>query len=326
MFAVLTVAVAVSTAAGQSIVSAKAGAVHHVEGEVLVDGDELVIENARFAQLEPGNMLTTGRGRAEVLLTPGVILRLAEDSSIRVDSNDLTDTRIEFLEGSALVEVMEILEDNAITFIVNNASIGLERAGLYRLDSDPLQFRVYNGKARVFKDDEELVAKKGRVVELDGVLVAGRFDAKNDDVLYRWSARRSGYLAMANLSAAHSYSRHGFSANRGRWVWNPYFGMLTFVPGYGVFSSPFGYSFWSPSRVNMVYRPRPVRNDGFASSRGVFSPSHGYSVVGSRSVSRGGVGGGSVSAGAPSASAPAPVTRGGGSAVGRGGSGGGRGR
>ena len=34
--------------------------------------------------------------------------------------------------------------------------------------------------------------------------MAENFDAKADDELYRWSDRRSGYLAKANVSSANS--------------------------------------------------------------------------------------------------------------------------
>ncbi len=320
---------AVSTAAAQSIVSARSGAIHHIQGDVYLDGEAVEMEFAKFPNMVEGSVLETGRGRAEILLTPGVILRLAENSSVKMLSNQLNDTQIEFLTGSALVEAMELLDGNKIAFRVNDAVVNLDKAGLYRIDDDPPQLRVYDGKAWVYKDDEKLKAKKGRVVELGTFLAASKFDAKQDDELYRWSSRRSGYLAMANLSAARSLDRWGTSWSRSGWLWNPYFGMFTFVPGYGAFSSPFGYSFWSPARVYMVYNPPRVYSGGgggggMSSGGGVYSPRHGYVVTGSRGVSSGAS---SSSSGGGAAASSGGVSRGGGASVGRGGSsGGGRGR
>jgi len=293
-------------AAGQQIVSARSGAIHHIEGKVLMDDEPVVAQFGKFPQLKENSVLRTELGRAEMLLTPGVIVRLAEDSAVRMVNSRLTDTRVEFLKGSAMVEAMEILKDNAVTFTFQNATIALEKAGLYRLDSDPPVLRVYKGKARIRRDDQVIEAKGGRLVELGAFLVATKFDTKQGGPLYRWSSRRSGYLAMANVSAARSIYNWGLGWDRPGWRWNPYFGMFTFVPSRGVFSSPFGYRFWSPARVYVLYQPpRQAFSSGGGWGRGgsgVYSASHGYVVVGSRSApSAGSVSSGSVSA-APAAS------------------------
>lgn len=306
----------------QSIVSAHSGAIHHLEGAAFVDGEALVAEHSKFFQMEPGSVLETGLGRVEILLTPGVILRVAEDSSVRMVSDQLSDTRVEFLDGSALVEVMEILDDNKVTFLHNGASVELLRPGLYRFDANPAQLRVFQGKAAVRRDGRELIAKKKRVIDLDTYLTAAKFDAKQDDALYRWSSRRSGYLAMANVSAARQLDSWGASWSRSAWTWNPYFGMFTYVPGYGTLYSPFGYSYWSPRRVFAVYSmpPTSIATGGYGTSQ-PSSSSNGTGTV--RSITTNGHRGGGSSA---STGAARPATRGGGSSIGRGGSGGGRGR
>ena len=320
----LLAAVCTAVAAAQSIVSARAGAVHHVEGKVLLDGEPVVMEFGKFPQMEEGNVLETELGRAEILLTPGVVLRLAEHSAVKMISNRLTDTRVEFLHGSALIEAVELLKDNAVTFTAGEAVIHFEHEGLYRLDSDPLQLRVYKGKARVFQNDRTLVAKKGKLVELEPFLVATKFDPKQNDALYRWSARRSSYMAMANLSAARYMDRWGIPWNVSGWRWNPYFGLFTFVPAGGIYYSPFGYSFWSPAQVYLVYTPpRPAFGGG--GGGGVFSPRHGYVIVGTRGASVSGTGAVSTG-GTTTATTTTGASRGGGGTIGRGGASGGRGR
>lgn len=316
-------ALIVPTLSAQSIVSARSGAIHHVEGVARIDNEVIQTKFAEFPNLEENSVLRTELGRVEMLLTPGVIVRLGEDSALKMLSNRLTDTRLEFLEGSALVEAMEILDDNAITLLYKGAAISIEKPGLYRLDSDPAQLRVYKGKATVTKSDEVLTAKGGRLVELGEFLVATKFDAKDGDSLYRWSSRRSSYLAMANISAARSLDLWGVPWRRAGWYWNPYFGMFTFVPYHGIFSSPFGYSFWSPREVYAVYAPprqsAPMMTSG---GWGRYSSDHGYVVTGGRSVSSGG--GAMSSGGAAASSAGSP--RSAGSSTPRGGAGGGRGR
>ena len=326
---------ATTGAFAQSIVSVKSGAVHHVEGRAFIDNKEIQPKLTEFPNLNEGSVLKTERGRVEMLLTPGVIIRMAEDSSLRMISNKLSDTRLEILEGSALVEAMEILKENAVSVISRGITIELLENGLYRIDADPAQLRVYDGKAKLTSGDETLTAKKGRVVDLDGpALAATKFDSKKGDSLYRWSYRRSGYLSMANLSAAKSINDWGMPlGSRGGWYWNPYFGMFTFIPANGLFHSPFGFSYWSPTRVYYAYyapRQDPSWAGGGSAARGgvspVFTPDRGYSGMsrGTAAASGGAIGSGSVSS-APAASS-APVSRGGSDSGSRGSAGGSRGR
>ena len=53
-------------------------------------------------------MLETGDGKAEILLTPGVYLRLGSDSSVKMISNSLANTEVTVSQGEAMVEVDEI--------------------------------------------------------------------------------------------------------------------------------------------------------------------------------------------------------------------------
>ena len=66
---------AASAAFGQSIVSVRSGAVHYVEGRVLMDGQPLDLKFAQFPNLAEDGVLRTELGRAEMLLTPGTIFR-----------------------------------------------------------------------------------------------------------------------------------------------------------------------------------------------------------------------------------------------------------
>lgn len=312
-------------ASGQSVVSARSGAIHHIEGRVLVDNELLEKKFGEFPNLAEGSQLRTELGRAEVLLTPGVIVRLGEESAIRMLSSQLTDTRLELAAGSALVEAMEILSDNSVTILCKGSAIQILDNGLYRIDAEPAELRVYKGKARVVHNDESVVAKKGRLVSLDGnTLVASRFDTGAGDPLYRWSARRSGYLAMANISAAKSLLDWGVPWRSSGWYWNPYFGMFTFIPASGLFHSPFGYSFWSPSRVYYIYSPPPMQSGwGGGGGMGHYNPDRGYVTVGGRSAPSAPAP--SVGAGGAAATVDASP-RTGGSASPRGDAGGGRGR
>src|SRR6266536_4682363 len=88
-------ALSVSAGLAQSVISAHSGLVHYVEGQVLLDGKAVDVKYSQFPEVRVDQVLKTEEGRAEVLLTPGVFLRLAENSSFRMISNKLIDTQIE---------------------------------------------------------------------------------------------------------------------------------------------------------------------------------------------------------------------------------------
>jgi hypothetical protein len=259
-----------TTAWAQSVISAHSGVIHYKEGQVEVDGKPVKQDpqKGQFGEIKAGQKLIVKDGQAEILLTPGVFLRVAEDSSFRMISNKLADTRIEVLSGSVIGEVGELLQNNAITLIFNGVDVSLLKRGLYRIDFDPAQLRVYDGEARVSAVSQEAVtAKKGRAILFSEHFEAKAFDTKQTDAFYKWCARRDEYVAEANVSAAKSVrdsgigyvagngSGSGYGNGSGNWAYNPWFGMFTYMPSSGVFYSPFGSGFYSPSAVGDLYVP-----------------------------------------------------------------------
>lgn len=249
-----------SSAWAQSVISAHSGVIQYVEGQVTMGGKTVQPKFAEFPEVKAGQTLAAEDGRAEILLTPGVFLRLAENSSFRMVSNKLADTRLEILSGSAMIQIAELLQDNAITVVAGGMEMALVKKGLYRVDADPGRLRVYEGEARVTPGSgDALVARKGREVLFGAVLQAHNFDAKQTDAFYRWSARRDEYVAQANISAAKSTAGRqgmgysGAGSGMGMWAWNPWFGMFTYLPYNGVYYSPFGSGFYSPRTIYNFY-------------------------------------------------------------------------
>jgi len=278
-----------SSAWAQQVISAHSGVIHFVEGTVTLDGQPVQPKFAEFPDVKNGQTLAAEDGRAEVLLTPGVILRIAENSSFQMVSNSRSDTRLAVLTGSAIVEVGELLPSNAITVVYNDAHIELIKKGLYRIDSDPGKLRVYDGEARVTAGGQTLVARKGREVVLGAVLDMSGFDVKDTDAFLRWASRRSEYLAQANVSSARSASNLGYVGSGyssgygygsgmmggGMWAYNPFYGMFTYMPyGNGMYYSPFGYPFYSPYNVG-YYVPSGFSGSAFPINTSSVSPHYG---------------------------------------------------
>src|ERR1700747_2573571 len=59
------------------------GTLNYVEGEASIGSNSLDSKSIGSAELQAGQSLTTGKGKAEVLLTPGVFLRVGNDSSVK---------------------------------------------------------------------------------------------------------------------------------------------------------------------------------------------------------------------------------------------------
>jgi hypothetical protein len=302
----------------QQAISARSGMVHYIEGDVFAGDQKVDNKFGNFPQVKEKQILRTEEGRAEVLLTPGVFARVGEHSSFRMLTNRLIDTRLEFLSGSMVMESDDMLKDNAVAVAAGDAIVHLRKTGIYRFESEPLQLKVVKGAVDVEAGGKTFELKEGKVLNLTGDMAISKFDPKDTDALARWSYRRAEYVAMANVSAAKSLRDNGGYAGTGfgggypclntrssLWAYNPYFGMYTYVPCDGRYSSPYGFILWSPVTVYRVYAPRPVYNPNWGTNDGGFSASHGYSPMPSTSGGYSGSVASSSSAGVSSAS-PAP--------------------
>lgn len=271
---------------GQSAISAHSGMIHYIEGQVSLDGKPVEVKFAEFPQVQNEQTLATEEGRAEVLLTPGVFLRLSENSSFRMQSNRLSDTTLEVLSGSALFEVAELLPDNAITVHFKDSSIELVKHGLYRMDADAGRLRVYDGEARVTSGQQTVIAKKGREIGFGAVIQTASFNTKVTDPFYRWASRRSENIAVANISSAKSAlsSGGGYPSSYGSWAWNPWFGMFTYLPGRGYGYNPFGWMYYSPVTVYYVYYPSNGYGWAGGGAQAAASAPAGYSVTNTGAV------------------------------------------
>ena len=93
---------------------ARPGTINYAEGQVSLDGRAVAHGKLGSAEIASGHVLQTARGKAEVLLTPGVFLRLGDESSVRMVSPSLTDTRVELLRGRAMLEVDLLEKENRL--------------------------------------------------------------------------------------------------------------------------------------------------------------------------------------------------------------------
>jgi hypothetical protein len=196
-------------ALAQSVISAHSGLIHFADGSVFLDDQRVEQKAGKFDQIKNGSELRTEDGRAEVLLTPGTFLRLGADSAIRMISNQLDDTRVELLTGSAVLnQGSDTLANTSVTVLYNLDQVHIKKPGRYRFDSQPPQVKVETGDAEVTAADGKSVdAGAGYAVALEGKLTARKLlndsgFSSSGDVLDHWDSARDHDVADRNLDAA----------------------------------------------------------------------------------------------------------------------------
>jgi FecR protein len=256
-------------ASAQSVISTHSGIVHVSEGAVFADDQPVNQKYGTFPDLKEKSVLRTEMGRAEILLTPGVFLRIGENTAVKMLDNRLSDTRVELIKGSAVVECDDPMKENAVTMVYQDYQVHVRKTAVMEFVSNPAELKVLHGEAEVELNGTVAVVKAGKLMPFNQALAQERFDAKLDtDELTRWSQERSEAVAVANVSAAKSLrdsggSLMGMGAGMGlygngmmpygSWYYNPYYSMYTYLPMNGMFFNPYGYGFFSPYSVYQIY-------------------------------------------------------------------------
>lgn len=248
----------------QYVISAKAGGVNFVSGDVAVrrQGTSDWRTLTSSDDLQNGDVVNTGTtGRLEVLLSPGSYLRSIENSEFELTDGSLDSLRLRLTKGSAVVEAAGA--DGARMFVevaTPQTRIVIDRKGLYRINLLPdnsTELLVRKGQALVGSDSSTAQkVKDGHRVTIrsSGELATAKFDKKDADAFDLWSERRSETLAAASrklsdralASSYTSYRRSGFWGSpgyrsiSGLWIYDPFISGRTFLPFYYGWSSPYG--------------------------------------------------------------------------------------
>jgi hypothetical protein len=255
-----------------------------------------------------------------VLLDPGTFLRVGEHASFRLLSDSLVSWQLELIQGSFVLEVGGEVRRSSPAVVAKDWKLTPLKRGVYRMDLNPPAIRVFEGEARVEAGTQDWRLGKGRMLTFDGEWAAAKFDRNADDELDRWSGRRASYLAQASFQAAAFGDRLAFGSSAaglaGYWVFNPYLGMLTYIPIRGAYDSFYGSSFLSYQRAMEVLHPPQARPPRFDMGGGAAAPNYPTNAPTAGGTS------GTIAAGSPVSTTPAgansaPITREGGNASSR---------
>jgi hypothetical protein len=255
-------------------ISAKPGAVNYFEGNAQLDGQALTSASLRAVFMNAGSLLETRDGKVEVLLTPGVFLRVGENSRVRMLKPSLIDTQIAIEAGESMLEVDEYVKESRLTVSERGGLTTIEKTGLYRFMADgEASVAVIDGKAEVSFGEKHTSLGKGHEALLTDALKTRAFDKDQADELYAWSNIRAQYNASLTYQAAKTayssgtgygsggYGGGGYGYGNGLynggyyggfnsfygngWLWSSGFNSWLWMPG-GEFFSPFGWGFYGP--------------------------------------------------------------------------------
>src|SRR5580698_1224278 len=191
--ALVLMAMTAAISSAQSVTSAHSGTLHYFEGDISIDGTPVQSKVARFSDIKEQSVLSTGLGRAEVLLTPGVFLRVGENSSIKMLDNRLISTRVEIMSGNVIVESDDpqmSIKDSPVSLIYKDYEIRMVKHGLIEIGTDPAQMKVYGGEAIVTTDtgaNNRATVKEGRQLNFSVALPTESFNDKVGDDLFIWA-------------------------------------------------------------------------------------------------------------------------------------------
>lgn len=248
-----------------STMSARPGAINYIEGAAYLDGNPISAQSLGRTFMDSNQVLNTTVGKAEILLTPGVFLRIGDNSAVRMVSPALTNTQVELTRGEAMIEVAQLVKDNNIQILDHGAFVKLDKTGIYRLTADAAPTAaVIEGKADLSFGDKHVELDRGREVIIAGNLKPEKFDTKREDDLYAWSNVRSEYDAGASYAAAKSivvnnyggFGYGGFGYGPG-WFWDGGWNTWAWMPGAYAYS-PFGWGFFGPAYLGyapLIYAP-----------------------------------------------------------------------
>jgi hypothetical protein len=231
--------------------------------------------------LQQGAGLRTEEGRAEVLLTPGVFLRLGQHSAIKMVANGLSDTQVVLETGAVILDSGEPNPGTSVALIYKDWTIHLLQKGLYRVDSDPARLWVREGEAEVWANSggEPLPVEQGMSLPLAGVLVPESSIMQPLDALSNWADGRGQSIAADNAITAQIDEDPDAAGSADTFSYFPLVGAPAVDPG---MSSVYSSLYPSQPGFNSIYLPGYTYRPYFLGLLG--SPARPYSIYPSRRI------------------------------------------
>ena len=178
----------------------EAGLVNYLEGSAITGGRSPINTNRLPFRLGEENYLRTDRGRAEVFLGVGVVARMAQNTQLRmVDTRPLR-PMIAIDKGLASIEIASSSDDPVLRVRVGDSITELSKPGVYQFDAESGSLQVFGGEASTVISDATIRARQAQQVNLREAASVGKFDAKQQNALLKWTADRSFQLYLSSAA------------------------------------------------------------------------------------------------------------------------------
>ncbi len=245
----------------QSTYGAVPGTLNFVQGQANIDGQPIQTNtdsSGNALHLHAGETLATAHGTADILLAPGALLRIGNDSTVQVIAEDATRAEVRLEQGIANVSVNVVGHDHLLLVDLQNGQTQMLSRGLYTFNTATNTVRVFNGEADIFRDsDTNSDVKPVKLKEGHELILGGdrakpaSFDrelADNDLLPWTGPKESQAVLATVHRDGGASYGYAGYGYGPGAYGFSPAFGYgdpyLGAGLGYGV---GYGYPYaWGP--------------------------------------------------------------------------------
>lgn len=244
----------VSQAGSVYLISAKAGGVNYVSGDVTIQKNPTQSIHALVTgeSVEAGEKIISGsNGLAEILLNPGSYARLAGNTEFTLLTNSLDDLQVELARGTAIFEIYAVDRFNLVINLPN-AKVRLLKSGVYRADilhDGSVQISVWSGRAVVEGGPVATQIEKGNGVVISNGKISDQFDLDLGDNFDLWSRERSKELAKLASKLKKDQVRNILYTNTdddwwmnqtGFWVYDRGRRTHCYVPNARGWQSPYG--------------------------------------------------------------------------------------
>lgn len=170
-------------------------------------------------------------------------------------ANELSDTRIELLAGSALVDSAEPNSGTSVTLIYKNWSVRFLERGVYRIDTDPPRLSILQGKAQVSAGtDKDVTVGRGMNLPFASVLVPQPSTDWPRDELSTWAEGRQQSISADDAIAANIQDPASLKASGSGLDSFTYFPMLGLSSLRTLLSSTYS-SYLAQPGFNSIYLP-----------------------------------------------------------------------
>lgn len=261
IFTALAVASAHAQGRDGHFISARAGVVNYVSGDVKTrpaDAKQWQRLTSRD-DLQTGDAVRTGAdARVEVLLNPGSYFRAGAYTEFELTDSSLDNLHLKLSRGSAVVEATGYDKLGLdIVVATPETRVHITRTGVYRLSVKPsgeTEVAVEKGRALVGEGETAQLVKGGKVARVGtgGAVELAKLDKDERDALDQWSRDRGKELAklneglarrqVSNTLLAHGGFSQGYPYG-GVWAFSASFGCYTFLPFFYGWMSPYGYGY-----------------------------------------------------------------------------------